>query len=88
MTRAALLGFDLGGTNLRGALADADGMPIVEAVEATTHGSAAGMLDQMAAMSDRLVRMAASAGGGADLEITACGLGLAAAVEPGSGLCA
>jgi predicted NBD/HSP70 family sugar kinase len=85
VTRAALLGFDLGGTNLRGALADADGLPIVEAVEATGHNSAAGMLDQMAAMSDRLVGMAASAGAGVDLEITACELGLAAAVEPGSG---
>jgi predicted NBD/HSP70 family sugar kinase len=84
VTGGTLLGFDLGGTNLRAALADADGLPIVEAVEATHHGSAAGMLDQMAAMAARLAVSASSVGRG-EVPITACGLGLATAVAPGSG---
>lgn len=83
MTQRALLGFDLGGTNLRAAVADENGIPIVEAVEPTRHEDAVGLLDQMAAMAIRLGGSASEAMHGKSV-IVACGVGLAAAVAPGS----
>jgi glucokinase len=82
--RRVLLGFDLGGTNLRAAVALEDGVPVAEMVEATRHDSALGMLDQMATMAASL------AGSASELTrsrvaVAACGVGLAAAVAPGSG---
>jgi len=84
VTRRALLGFDLGGTNLRAAIALDDGIPLVEAVEPTRRDSATGMLDQMAAMAASLAASASEPTRG-KVAIVACGVGLAAAVAPGSG---
>jgi glucokinase len=79
-----LLAFDLGGSTLRGAVADEECVPIAEAVEVTYHGGAPGRLDQMAAMALRLAGLATESLGD-EAAIVACGLGLAAAVAPGSG---
>jgi len=84
MTLRALLGFDLGGTNLRGALADENCVPIVEAVERTHHGGTAAMLDQIFAMAAGLARSAEALVAG-EVAVAACGLGLATAIAPGSG---
>jgi predicted NBD/HSP70 family sugar kinase len=84
VTRKALLGFDLGGTTVRAAIALEDGMPLVDAVEATRHDSATGMLDQMAAMAANLAGSASELTHG-NVAVAGCGVGLAAAVAPVSG---
>jgi glucokinase len=79
-----LLAFDLGGTTLRGAVADEECVPIAEAVDVAHHGGAPERLDQMAAMALRLAGLATKSLGN-EAAIVACGLGLAAAVAPSSG---
>ena len=55
-----VLAFDVGGTKLRAAIADADGAVIVETVESTAGRETAGLLAQLRRLGDDLQRRAAA----------------------------
>lgn len=78
MSPRTLVGLDLGGTKLRGAIADEAGALFGELLEPTLQGAASEMIDQMVAMVRRLATDATAT-------VDAVGVAVGAAPDPGTG---